>query len=153
VNHNNINDDDTGSRNIHQHSSFSYPGVIFENYVFSWYGVMPHSRQYLKQMQDFWWKGSAMPSAASDTQTIMNGGDDFFKTSSPSDKLTYPLELPNVLILPLTAFEWQRKASAKSMQFPHLMTKTRNQNTTLFSHNKYPIDVCVDNKCWPFLVL
>jgi hypothetical protein len=151
-----------------QPDPFSFPVVLFENYIFAWYGVMAHSRRYLKQLQELWIDGTGarsrkklVPAVASVDPSsslthIMDGGKDFFNSSSLSEKLRYPLELPHVLIVPITPFELPRDDESFStrtkLSFPGLITKTQNKETTLFSHNKYPTDVCTDDKCWPYII-
>lgn len=102
-------------------NKFSYPGVVFENYLFSWFAVIPHAQKLLPRLQKIWtketqgrkwnWNWAGKPSTNSAWTTnptnanLFDGGTGFLNANTtPRGTYTYPLELPHVLLLPLGPF-------------------------------------------------
>ena len=96
---------------------FSYPGVIFENYLFSWYGVIPHIHQYLQQklnhnnsnsnkrVQPMQQHQQNVQQQHQVVNNQFNGGLEFLNSKYGNAIFTYPLELPHLLVLPLDPFQ------------------------------------------------
>ena len=91
-------------------------------------------------------------SAKSPQQThIFNGGSGFFGRSPKerSDLYSSPLELPNVLVLPLHSFVLQAEESERKDVYPLLVSKLGDDGALLI-HNKFRYNTCANQQCWPF---
>ena len=153
---------------------FAYPGLVFENYLFSWYGVFPLAQTMLPQLQKSWineTQGSGSLTSKSTwsmTPTnarLFDGGKGFttFSDYFLGGAYTYPLELPHVLLLPLDSFALPPNSKDKKGFDPKHFSPTRfdffvsiirkNQNKkSLLTHTKNVRDVCYKFKCWPYLI-
>lgn len=153
-------------------ATFSYPGIVFENYDFAWYAVMPHSRRYLAEFQQSWQllpsdfvKDNAGVMTPKEPSTyLFDGGKNFHQSTNRTEKtpdmLSDPLELPSVLLLPLDTFELKQRSSYSSEGngvvdgvFPPLISKTKQlgEEGALLIHHKFPHNTCADQQCWPFV--
>ena len=147
---------------------FAYPGVVFENYLFSWFGVFPQAQTQLRQLQKSWIQETAgntnssfstVPTDAS----LFDGGEGFsvFSDSYLGGVYTYPLELPHVLLLPLDPFSLPSSLKEKTeLRSDHMVSnfplaiirKNQAEKKALLSHTKDKMDVCYSFSCWPFLI-
>ena len=166
---------DTTTTIDNRSSLFSYPGVIFESYLFAWYGVIPHARRFLPQLQQSWMNYSAAaaaattPTASSSTSsswrtaptnaTLFDGGHGFLK-SSLGGAFTYPLELPHVLLLPLDPFVLPPSQSSTPTHhhrrrndfYLGIVKKNQREKKSLLTHSKNMYNMCYNSKCWPFSI-
>jgi hypothetical protein len=149
-----------------EQATFSYPAIIFENYDFARHAVVPHSQRHLANFHKNWHSMQQLSKdSAEATEMIMStrqlqnthlfdGGTGFFKTteSSSSDLITAPLELPNVLLLPLKSFQLKSEQSNTTNVYPTLISKLKDlgEEGALVIHNKFPHNTCADQLCWPF---
>ena len=169
-------------------SQFYYPGVLFENYLFAWHGVIPHARHFLPKLRQTWINDTTTtadsPAAWSSSSSSMvehhnwkanapldsaamfdGGGSDGFLNSTYGAPLTYPLELPHVLLLPLDPFAlpsqkpnpyvsaWTRTARRGRTNFTFgIVKKAQPEKKALLTHNKNTYDACYNFGCWPFLI-
>jgi len=130
-------------------SKFRYPGVIFENYLFSWHAVIPHARESLPLLQTSWGDNKDLWSTApANPNKPLDGGKSFVERGT----YTAPLELPHVLLLPLDPFVVNATSNHRSHFDLGIARKNQHEKKALLSHTKNVLDVCYDFKCWPYLI-
>lgn len=156
-------------------ANFVYPKVIFENYMFAWYGVIPHAKAFLPRLQQIWNQETKNSTSNSDiawptvpaNANIFDGGNWLESTDgNVGGSYTYPLELPHVLLLPLEPFEVPSEGLASREESPTdrmtpppksqydigIVRKNQIEKKTLLTHTKNVRDVCYKFKCWPYLI-
>ena len=150
-------------------ADFAYPTVVFENYMFAWFGVIPQAQVLLPKLQKSWsqeTKGGSSnlnptwPTLPTDAN-LFDGGKGFLDTSNSTvgGTYTYPLELPHVLLLPLDPFELPSESPssqlaplAQSHFNISIIRKNQIEKESLLTHTKNVRDVCYNFKCWPYLI-
>lgn len=138
---NNSNNNSVVSSIQQEQLAFSYPGVIFENYLFSWYGVIPHIHQYLQQklnhnnsnsnkrVQPMQQQQQNVQQQHQVVNNQFNGGLEFLNSKYGNAIFTYPLELPHLLVLPLDPFQ-VRSSTITTTPTPPTSTLTSSMSSS-----------------------
>lgn len=140
-----------GTNTLHQ---FAYPSKFFVGYSEARDNVRELSQQYLPLLQKLWtnWFHSERSGDLSSNEYSHPPQNDYnhdldggmFKHRGI---FTQPMELPNVLILPVEAFD--TKLSNLTVHWPALAEKATRRDAFLV-HSKKWDDRCTNSKCWPF---
>ncbi|OEU14370.1 hypothetical protein FRACYDRAFT_240911 [Fragilariopsis cylindrus CCMP1102] len=166
---NNNNNNDSVVSSIQQEQlAFSYPGVIFENYLFSWYGVIPHIHQYLQQklknnnnnnnrVQPVQQQHQHQQKVQQQHQVVnnqFNGGLEFLNSKYGNAIFTYPLELPHLLVLPLDPFQVRSSTTTPPMSAStSTSTSTSSQQSTSTSQPPPFQEEKIKNAVMPLIVV
>jgi len=146
---------------------FAYPGFIFLTYDFGFTAALSHLRKTFLRIQITWRLIKLSLQDKSTQHESSDGGNEskshaleiptptntsWFDGGEWIERFKRPLELPHVLLLPLTSHT-HRKANGKTVDLPGLKADVVNSDRQSFViHSKTFQNVCTKNKCWPFVV-
>jgi hypothetical protein len=132
-------------------------GVLFLSYDIGFGEALPHLRKNFRQLQKTWKLivddriNSPKHNSGLEVPTPTNSSN--FDGGKWNQRLKYPLELPHVLLLPLTSYEHSRPSDGRLLDLPGFKTDVVDRKRQSFViHSKKSEGACTNNKCWPFVV-
>jgi hypothetical protein len=168
--HSQLQDNDDDETNDNSSKSvrdppFGYPPKFFTSYSDAWDGVTRHLQRHAVRIHQRWNDHSALsdggnggngggggrpppfPTAPPPTNTDLYDGGNFALTGT----LTRPLELPNVLLIPIHPFDVPSSSDGTATTtFPPFIEKNKERGSMMV-HSKKRNDICRHGTCWPFL--
>ena len=143
-------------------------GALFLTYNIGFSAALKHLRAHFKSLQNTWEAISSNQETEMNRNGLLSVHDHseimrHFEIPKPTNASEYdggswearfkkPLELPHVLLLPLTSYI-HRKANGKTVRLPGLKADVVDKRRDSFAiHSKTFDGVCRNNKCWPFVI-
>ncbi|KAL3922892.1 MAG: hypothetical protein SGILL_001963 [Bacillariaceae sp.] len=133
---------------------FAYPSVVFGNYGYCNKIVLSILKTRLQSIHTSWTSHPLAESATNPFQVPRpktlerhNGGNTF----AGSGKAITPIELPHVVIMPLSKFIHKR-VDGTELELPGFKIDVRTRGAPMVIHSKNYRGACLKNKCWPFVL-
>jgi hypothetical protein len=143
---------------------FRLSGILFLTYNFGFSVALTHLRTNVKRIQDTWQIiASEQKPKTSKNAEKERGSVSQFEIPVPTNTSEFdggnwevrfkkPLELPHVLLLPLTSHV-HHKSDGRTIDLPGLKADILDKQRDPFVvHSKSFDGVCKNKKCWPFVV-
>jgi hypothetical protein len=126
------------------------PGTLFLTYNIGFSAALTHLKRHFKQIQ-----GTLEQVPTDSTAALFRipkpSNTSYFDGGNWEFRLKKPLELPHVLLLPLTSYI-HHKGNGQPLELPGLKADVLDgQKESFVVHSKTYTEVCTNKKCWPFV--
>jgi hypothetical protein len=136
------------------------PGTLFLTYNIGFSAALTHLKRHFKQIQGTWeqkWQAiKDLEQVPTDSTAALfripkPSNTSYFDGGNWEFRLKKPLELPHVLLLPLTSYI-HHKGNGQPLELPGLKADVLDgQKESFVVHSKTYTEVCTNKKCWPFV--